>query len=145
MTPDDIPIFIDGGDPIGTTPGDAIVVNGLGNGVSHEAGPESDEGGIVVGTLGRVSFDHIEAAGAFNVCAGLIHGTNGDNDITVLAQDTLPSSGRIQGLVANVGGLGTVDGVQDFSVTVDGNVPFFFIDTPAVFIDAFAGDDAFFS
>ena len=56
------PIFIDGGDPIGSTnAGDAINVMSNSGDVTYVQGPQVDEGSFVVGTNAEVSFDHIEA------------------------------------------------------------------------------------
>ena len=65
VTPGTIPIFVDGGDPIGTSPGDTInIVNSGGAMISFEPGPENDEGGFVISGSERVSFDHIETSRA---------------------------------------------------------------------------------
>ena len=64
VTTGNIPVFVDGGDPIGQTAGDQlnIIADPMNpQMVTFEPGPEDDEGGFVVGTNGRVSFDHIEA------------------------------------------------------------------------------------
>ena len=82
-----IPLFIDGGDPIGKTAGDTINIDAQGNTVVWAAGPEADAGGFDVANNGRISYDHIEALGAFNVGQALILGTNGEDDITVIARD----------------------------------------------------------
>ncbi|MEX2174318.1 MAG: dockerin type I domain-containing protein, partial [Pirellulaceae bacterium] len=210
-----VPIFIDGGDPIGTIPGDSIVVLGA---VGFFAGPENDAGGFL--TMGAtVSFDHIESmiVNPNGACPFLILGTNGDDDITVIARDTsfatfdtiatlgliAPGAGFVDGIYANValtGGTGTgatanitvvggvvaavtlfnpgrdftagdvlsadaanlggagagfsipvlaianpapvgLDGVQDFTVSVNGGPDILFIDEPDLFIDALSGDD----
>ncbi len=65
VTPGGIPIFIDGGDPIGTTPGDLLNVIS-GGGVLVEPGPENDEGGVITGGNARISYDHIEALSVQN-------------------------------------------------------------------------------
>src|SRR5205814_10491395 len=54
-------IFIDGGDPIGSTPGDRLVLNPPAGAFSIEPGPESDEGGANFAAAARLSWDHIEA------------------------------------------------------------------------------------
>jgi hypothetical protein len=91
------PIFVDGGDPIGSTPGDKInIINTAGNMVSFEQGPENDEGSFVIsGGNERVSFDHIEAIGPIvNSPCVLILGTTGDDDITVIARDSSYTDSR---------------------------------------------------
>ena len=57
VTPGAIPVFIDGGDPIGVLPGDSLTVLGA---IGFFAGPESDEGGFLTDDA-TVSFDHIES------------------------------------------------------------------------------------
>ena len=121
-------IFIDGGDPIGTTPGDAITFVPAGP-FTVEPGPESDEGGFVEAGRERVSWDHIEALTVMGGGPGLILGTNGDDDITIIARDD--STHPVPG----------VDGVQDFTVTVNDTLDVLFINQPTLFVDALAGDD----
>ena len=53
-------IFVDGGDPIGSTAGDEIVLHPPGA-FTIEPGPENDEGGLNAAGVQRVSWDHIEA------------------------------------------------------------------------------------
>jgi len=121
-----IPVFVDGGDPIGTVPGDAINVFGA---TGFFPGPEPDEGGFL--TPGEtISFDHIEVIG-FIVsdpdCPFLIVGTNGDDDITVIARDdsTHPAA----------------DGVQDFTFSVNGSGEILVLNQSDLYIDALSGDD----
>ncbi|NLX97024.1 MAG: hypothetical protein GXY83_12690, partial [Rhodopirellula sp.] len=120
-------IFIDGGDPIGETPGDQINVDAGGLGVALEAGPETDEGGIIVGAHERISFDHIEGVSIANVACALIIGTNADDDITVIARDASTHP--------------LADGVQDFTTSVNGGLTILWIDVNELYIDALAGDD----
>ena len=86
-----IPVFIDGGDPIGVLPGDLLTVLGA---VGFFTGPENDEGGFLTGGA-NVSFDHIESLAAVGLaaCPFLILGTGGDDDITVIARDALTHVG----------------------------------------------------
>src|SRR5207253_6685863 len=56
-------IFIDGGDPIGSTPGDVLQITAGGSSVAFTPGPHSDEGGFSVGANQLVSFAHIESTG----------------------------------------------------------------------------------
>ncbi|MCU0878232.1 MAG: Ig-like domain-containing protein, partial [Pirellulaceae bacterium] len=120
-----IPVFIDGGDPIGVQPGDVLNVIGA---IGFFAGPESDEGGFLTGG-GAVSFDHIESliVSPNGPCPFLILGTNGDDDITVIARDDSYSP--------------LADGVQDFTVSINAGPEILFIDEPELYIDARAGDD----
>jgi len=122
-----VPIFIDGGDPIGTTPGDQLNVNAGVNPLIFEPGPENDEGSFLVGTNERVSFDHIEGLGTIGGLPVVILGTNADDDITVIARDNSYDA--------------AADGVQDFTVSVNAGPDLLFIGVPVLYIDALAGDD----
>lgn len=129
VTPGAIPIFIDGGDPIGVDapPGDEIVITAV---TLFHPGPEPDEGGFETAGAEEVSFDHIER---ITVMPGpmpgpvVIFGTNGDDDITIIARDMSTHLGA--------------DGVQDFTVSVNNGVAILFLDQPELQIDALAGDD----
>ena len=131
VVPGPIPVFIDGGDPIGTTAGDLINIIADGDPVVFEPGPESDEGGFIVGARQRVSFDHIEALGVFNAAKAIIYGTADDDEITVIARDdsTHPALA------------GLTPGEQDFTTTVNQGPEILWADTPLVFIDGSSGDD----
>ena len=126
-----IPIFIDGGDPIGVTAGDKFGIIAGGGGVAFEPGPENDEGGIRVGSNARISFDHIEEGEVTGASCALVMGTDGDDDITIIARNELANPAQF---------LGT-DGVQDFTSSVNAGLQLLWIDTPELYIDALAGDD----
>lgn len=126
VTPGAIPVFIDGGDPIGTTAGDQIHLLGAG-GVAFESGPETDEGSFLVGSLARVSFDHIESALIDGAVCALIEGTNADDDITVIARDASTHAGA--------------DGVQDFTTSVNAGLELLWLNATNLYIDGLAGDD----
>ncbi len=125
VTPGAIPVFIDGGDPIGVLPGDQLIVNAA---VGFFAGPESDEGGVLTGGA-PVSFDHIESltVAAIAGCPFLILGTNADDDITVIARDASTTAGA--------------DGVQDFTFSVNQGPSVVVLNQADLYIDAMAGDD----
>ncbi|HHK41901.1 MAG TPA: hypothetical protein ENJ50_05730, partial [Planctomycetaceae bacterium] len=132
VTPGSIPMFLDGGDPIGVSPGgDRIVVTAVGP-IGLYAGPENDEGSVVVGTSEPVSFDHIEdldilggpGAGPVTVFA-----TNADDEITVIARDSSTRTGA--------------DGIQDFTISINDGVEVYFQDIAQLGIDGLAGDDDF--
>jgi len=135
VTPGPIPIFIDGGDPIGQTAGDRINILQPDpmnpTAVIFESGPESDEGGFIVGSNARISFDHIEALGAINAAKAVIIGTNGDDDITVIARTALTNPNQFTG----------ANGVRDFTTSVNSGPDILWIDTPLIFIDGLSGDD----
>jgi len=118
--------FIDGGDPIGSTAGDRINLNPPGA-FAIETGPENDEGGLNAAGALRVSWDHIEEVTVTGPGPGLILGTNGDDDITIIARDASTHAGT--------------NGVRDFTVTVNDFFSVLFIDVPTLFVDALAGDD----
>ncbi len=129
VTPGAVPIFIDGGDPIGvdSPEGDEIVITAV---TMFHPGPEPDEGGFETVGAEDVSFDHIERV---TVMPGpmpgpvVIFGTNGDDDITIIARDATTHVGA--------------DGVQDFTVSVNDGVAVLFLNQPELEIDALAGDD----
>ncbi len=134
VTPGAIPVFVDGGDPIGVFPGGDLLVVAM---AIYFPGPESDEGAAVLPGNAPVSFDHIESIIVPPMpggCPILIVGTNGDDDITVIARD---ASYIIPPMVVPPG----LDGVQDFTVTVNQGPEILFIDAPDLYIDALSGDD----
>ncbi|MEI7701497.1 MAG: hypothetical protein WCK86_16990, partial [Planctomycetia bacterium] len=126
-TDPNIPIFIDGGDPIGTTPGDVLNILSGGPAVVFEPGPESDEGGFIEGSNERVSFDHIEGLAVIGSIVAFISGTGADDDITIIARDVSTHVGA--------------DGVQDFTIQVNAGPQILWIDTPVIIVNALAGDD----
>ena len=124
-----IPIFIDGGDPIGM--GDLLSITASVSAV-FTPGPESDEGGFIIDGNPPVSFDHIEAIEVGepdngNELVVTVMGTNGDDDIT--AQGLDPNTVAVS---VNAGpavvymGVGTLilQGKNgDDDIVVDVNVP----------------------
>ncbi len=124
-----VSLFADGGDPIGTTPGDQVILHPVGV-FAVEPGPTNDAGGLKDAGQQRVSWSHMESVtviGGPGAGPALVTGTNGDDDITVIARD-----GSYNPLA---------DGVQDFTVAVNGGPDVLYINAPALFIDALAGDD----
>ncbi len=79
-----VPMFIDGGDPIGTI-GDTLALTANMTSV-FSPGPEGDEGGYDIDSLQPVSYDHIEAVTVTdptgNNLVATVMGTQGDDDIT---------------------------------------------------------------
>ena len=119
VTPGSIPVFVDGGDPIGGS--DDLNLNIGGGTLTFNPGPESDEGSFVLDALPAVSFDHIEGGtitGTLPNATVNINGTNADNDITII---------------------GT--GANSFTVSVDGSPAFAFDDIANLSVDGLAGDD----
>ncbi|MDD4891110.1 MAG: hypothetical protein PHU85_14405, partial [Phycisphaerae bacterium] len=131
VTPGAEPLFVDGGDPIGVLPGDQLTVVATGGTVTYAAGPETDQGGINVGANGTVSWDNIETVNVSGPSSVLVTGTNGDDDITVIARDDSTHS-----VLATA-----TPGEQDFTVSVNQGQEVLFIDAPTLYIDALAGDD----
>src|SRR5439155_10680796 len=126
-------IFVDGGDPIGQTAGDTIVLHPVGFFIV-ETGPEKDEGGLNNPGQQRISWDHIEAITVVGGGPVLILGTNGDDDITIIARDD-----STHPLTATMGNMNP--GIQDFTASVNGGPAVLYIDQPVVLVDALAGDD----
>lgn len=128
ITPGTIPVFIDGGNPIGATAGDLIHFLPT-TSYTLEPGPENDSGGFVADGLGvqRVSWDHIEEVSVTGGVAGVFLGTNGDDDITIIARDSSTHAGA--------------DGVQDFTVSLNAGPGILFLNTPMFTVNALAGDD----
>ncbi|MFO0867988.1 MAG: dockerin type I domain-containing protein [Pirellulales bacterium] len=132
-----IPLFVDGGDPIGQTAGDKFNMLAGGGPVTFEAGPEDDEGGIIIGTNARISYDHIEAGQVTDAECIIIMGTNGDDDITIIARTQLLNPLRYA----------TADGNKDFTSTVNGGIEILWVNNNALdlsvnlYVDALSGDD----
>jgi hypothetical protein len=128
VTAGPVEIRVDGGDPIGTTPGDRLVLVGPGGGVTFEPGPSSDSGALVVAGQRRVSFVRIEGV---TVLPGFgpvtILGTSGDDTITLIARDSSTHAGA--------------DGVQDFTTTVNAGVEVLWLDVASVSVQAGSGAD----
>ena len=126
-----VPFFIDGGNPIGVQPGDKIVLNAPGA-TTFYPGPLSDQGGFLFGTPAgsldqAVSFTHIESVTVTGAPSATILGTSGDDQITITARDSSYDP--------------LADGVQDFTVEMNGAPTILFINTPAVSVNSGAGDD----
>ena len=120
VTPGTLPIFIDGNDPIGGTPGDTLNINSGAAAVTSNIGPENDEGSFDVAGSETVSYDHVESLSVTGSGGGsvTVSATNGDDDITVI---------------------GT--GVDDFTVSVNDSPAIQYTDFTSLTIDALSGDD----
>jgi len=123
----DMAVFVDGGDPIGVTPGDQLNLLPGFDPVLFEPGPESDEGSFLAGANQRVSFDHIEGLSVTGPSSAIIVGTNGDDDITVIARDDSTHA--------------PTDGQQDFTVSINASPEILFVDVPTLYVDGLSGDD----
>ena len=126
VTPGPIPVFVDGGDPIGShgrrchqlQPGGRLRPRtrpaerrGRAERCRHPArqlGPH------------RGDFLHRRRPGH-------VLGTNGDDVITIIARDSSTHAGA--------------DGVQDFTVSLNTGPSILFLNTPMFLVDALAGDD----
>jgi len=127
VTPSAVAVFIDGGDPKGTLPGDLLNIVAGGQSVTYNAGPETDEGSFDVGVQAPVSFDHIESFGISGSGPAVINGTNGPDAITVIARDATFNA--------------AADGVQDFTVSVNTGPQLLFVNVPTLTVNALAGAD----
>ena len=87
VTPSATAVFIDGGDPVGTVPGDLLNILAGGGAVTFNAGPKPTRAASSSGTNQPVSFDHIESLGITGSGPAVINGTNGPDTITVIARD----------------------------------------------------------
>ncbi|MGN6136486.1 MAG: dockerin type I domain-containing protein, partial [Aureliella sp.] len=78
---------------------------------------------------GTVSFDHIESltAAAILGCPFLVLGTNGDDDITVIARDGSTHAGA--------------DGMQDMTFSVNAGLNVLLLNQADLYIDGLSGDD----
>src|SRR5262249_43420246 len=108
-----IPVFVDGGDPIGVLPGDLLNILAGGASLTYNAGPQTDQGSFVVGANAPVSFDNIESFGISGSGPAVINGTNGPDTITVIARDASTYA--------------AADGVQDFTVSVNNGPDLLFV------------------
>ncbi len=130
--------FVDGGDPIGVKPGDTLNLLHPPGPFQVFPGPTSDSGGLQTAGFQTVSWVHIETV--VNIGGGgggppVIQGTNGDDEITVIARDSSynPAAPGVPNPL--------LDGVQDFTVSVNGGPDMLFINTPNLFIDGLSGND----
>ncbi len=127
--------LVDGGDPIGVQPGDTINLIHPPGPFQIFAGPTSDSGGLKTAGFQTVSWVHIETVGNTGGGAPIITGTNGNDEITVIARDSSynPANPGVPNPL--------LDGVQDFTVSVNGGPDMLFINTPDLFIDSLSGND----
>ena len=128
-----IPIFIDGGDPIGGgTRGDVLNLLAGGASVVLNAGPPIDEGSLVAGANAPVSYDRIEALGALTVDVATINATNDADAITIIARSNTTAYPAL---------IGKTPGVKDFTVSVNDGIEVLFVDTPTLIVNALGGSD----
>ncbi len=127
VTPSAVAIFVDGGDPVGTLPGDLLAIAAGGQAVTYNAGPQTDEGSFDVGANAPVSFDHIESFAINGSGPVVINGTNGPDAITIIARDA--------------GTHAAADGVRDFTVSVNTGPDLLFIDVASLTVHALGGSD----
>ncbi len=122
-----VEIFIDGGDPARTTPGDVLSLSAGGATFTLEPGLEADEGVFRVEGRQPVRFDHIESLNVSEPGSVLVVGTCGDDEITIIARDESTHAGA--------------DGVRDFTFSVNGGAEILLINTASLSIDTLGGDD----
>src|SRR5262249_50853768 len=126
--------LVDGGDPIGVLPGDTINLIHPPGLYLIFPGPTKDSGGLKTPGYETISWVHIETV----INTGgtpLIVGTNGNDEITVIARDSSYNP-ALPGVPNPL-----LDGVQDFTVSVNDGLEMLFINTPALLIDGLAGND----
>ncbi len=120
-------ISIEGGSLVGdrlnlvTTTNDTVTVN---------PGPTSDSGSFVVNNGQPISFVHIQSLSVSGGGTPVINGTNGTNGngvINIVARDATYESG--------VSGL---DGVKDFTMSINGGPNVLFVDTPSLDVNTAA-------
>jgi hypothetical protein len=123
-----VPINIDGGDPASMTPADQLNLNtGLTDTVAFTPGPTSDQGTLQVNSNQPISFAKIVNVTVGGAGAAVIYGTSGNDAITVVARDSSYNA--------------SANGVQDFTVSVNGGPVLLFLSTPSLTIHALGGDD----
>ncbi len=127
--------LMDGGDPIGVLPGDTINLIHPPGPYQIFPGPTTDSGGLKTPGFQTVSWIHIETVLNTGGGAPLILGTNGNDEITVIARDSSynPANPGVPNPL--------LDGVQDFTVSVNNGPDVLFINQPNLFIDALSGND----
>ncbi|HWB14006.1 MAG TPA: DUF4214 domain-containing protein [Pirellulales bacterium] len=130
-----VPISVDGGDPIGVLPGDTINLLHPPGPYQIFPGPTKDSGGLKTPGFQTVSWVHIETVVNTGGGPPIITGTNGNDEITVMARDS--SYNPANPGVPNP----ALDGVQDFTVSVNDGPELLFVNTPNLFVDALSGND----
>ncbi len=127
--------LVDGGDPIGVLPGDTLNLIHPPAPYTIYPGPTTDSGGLNTAGFQTVSWIHIETIINSGGGPAVITGTNGNDEITVIARDSSynPAAPGVPNPL--------LDGVQDFTVSVNSGPDVLFINTPNLFIDSLSGND----
>jgi len=128
--------LVDGGDPIGVLPGDTINLIHPAGFYQIFQGPTKDSGGLNTPSDQTISWIHIETV----INTGgtpIITGTNGNDQITIIARDSSYNPAN-PGTPNPLPGL---DGVQDFTVSVNDGPDMLFVNTPNLLVDSEAGND----
>ncbi|HYW70658.1 MAG TPA: hypothetical protein VE961_06475, partial [Pyrinomonadaceae bacterium] len=126
---------VDGGDPT-ASPGDTINLIHPAAQYAVFPGPTSDSGAMSTSGFQNISWSHIESVlGTSGGGVPIITGTDADDQITVIARDSSynPASPGVPNPL--------LDGVQDFTVSVNGGPEMLFVNQPFLFIDGMAGND----
>ena len=130
----DVPIYIDGGDPIGM--GDVVQLS-ADNTAQFTPGPETDSGAFVVDGTAPVSFDHIESVSVFDPSGddlvATVMGTNADDDFTTVGVEAL-----VANVIVNDGPTVTYTGLADLSLQGKGGDDDFDIDLNGLVIASFS-------
>src|SRR5262249_18442678 len=126
--------LVDGGDPIGVQPGDTLNMIHPPQFYQIFPGPTKDSGGLkTAGGFQTLSWAHIETI----INTGgtpILTGTNGNDEITIIARDSAYNP-ALPGVPNPL-----LDGVQDFTVSLNDGPDMLFINQPSYFIDALSGN-----
>ncbi|MDA1055059.1 MAG: dockerin type I domain-containing protein [Planctomycetota bacterium] len=128
VTPAAIPIFVDGGDPIGS--GDKLTVN-ADTSATFTPGPQNDEGSFDVDSQEPVSFDKIEAVTVTDPTTTTaldvtVMGTGDDDQFTAVGQDANDVNVQVNdGLIVSYTDIASLtlqgkNGDDDFDIDVNG-------------------------
>ena len=128
--------LVDGGDPIGVQPGDTLNLSTRRRHSRSSPAPPGfrrpEDGRLPDRELGTHRNRSPTRGGG---STAIITGTNGNDEITVIARDSSynPANPGVPNPL--------LDGVQDFTVSVNGGPDMLFINQPTLFIDALSGND----
>jgi hypothetical protein len=126
---------VDGGDPT-VSPGDTINLIHPPGAYQIFAGVTRDSGALSTPGFQPVSWTHIESVPNTGGSVPVITGTNDDDQITVIARDSSynPANPGVPNPL--------LDGVQDFTVSINNGPDMLFINTPNLFIDGLSGKNS---
>jgi hypothetical protein len=126
--------LVDGGDPIGVQPGDTLNMIHPPAFYQLYPGPTKDSGGVRTAGFQTMSWVHIETI----INTGgtpILVGTNGNDEITIIARDSAYNP-ALPGVPNPL-----LDGVQDFTASLNDGPDMLFINQPFYLIDGLSGND----